>query len=232
MERKLGQRVAAEELSGFEAVVVATGVNPRPADFEGHNRPEVLSYIEVLQGAKVGSRVAIVGTGGIGFDVAQFLSCEGPACQPEQDRFLEEWGIDTEIAQAGGLLPTGPKLPKSARHITMMQRSEGKVGSRLGKTTGWIHRTVLRAKGVEMLSGVKYVKKDDAGFHIEDAEGQPRCLEVDHVVICAGQESERSLFDTLTTAGKEVHLIGGAKKAGELDAKRAIRQGTELGTRL
>jgi 2,4-dienoyl-CoA reductase (NADPH2) len=233
VELRLGHAVSAAELlaEGFDEVVVASGVSPRQLDLPGCDRPEVLSYLEVLRGAPVGRRVAIVGAGGIGFDVAEYLSCSGPDCGQAVDAFLDEWGIDRQIAEPGGLLPGGPNLRASDRQIALLQRKSSKPGSGLGKTTGWIHRAQLRLKGVEMLAGVRYVRIDDEGLHLE-VDGQARCLEIDNVVVCAGQEPLRGLYDELIAAGVSAHLIGGANEAAELDAKRAIREGVELGDRL
>ena len=229
---ELGRRVTAEELraSGFEAVVLATGVVPRKPAIPGIDHPKVLSYLDVIgRDAEVGARVAIVGAGGIGFDVAELLAerREGGASHPDLAEFMAEWGVDRDAwgkgsAGRGGL--TEPTMPTSPRQIMLLQRSPRKPGGKLGKTTGWIHRTSLRHRGVELLGGVTYVRIDDEGLHIE-VEGQRRVLAVDHVVICAGQLPEDGMAAPLREAGVAVHVIGGAKEASELDAKRAIAEG-------
>ena len=210
----------------FDDVVVATGVTPRKLDIAGINHPKVLSYIEVLKERKpVGQRVAIIGAGGIGFDTAEYLSHEGESGSLNPEKFYDEWGIDTNYTNVGGL--KAAKVEKSPRKIYLLQRKASSVGAGLGKTTGWIHRTGLKNRDVKMIAGASYDLIDDQGLHIT-VNGQSTVLEVDHVVICAGQESYTAMYEQLQTAGKNVHLIGGAKEAGELDAKRAIRQGAEL----
>lgn len=224
----LGQLQTAETLkaAGFDAIVIATGITPRSLTIEGADHPKVLSYLDVLRDHKhVGQHVAVIGAGGIGFDVAEYLTEEHSlTLKPEQ--WLKEWGIDSSYQHAGALMPEStPELP--ARKIYLLQRKTSKVGAGLGKTTGWIHRTSLKKKQVETFSGVNYLKVDDDGLWIE-LDGQTRCLNVDHVVVCAGQEPNRALHSALQATGIESHLIGGADVASELDAKRAIRQGTEL----
>ena len=210
----------------FDDVVVATGVTPRKLDIAGIDHPKVLSYIEVLKERKpVGQRVAIIGAGGIGFDTAEYLSHEGESGSLNPEKFYDEWGIDTNYTNVGGL--KAAKVEKSPRKIYLLQRKASSVGAGLGKTTGWIHRTGLKNRDVKMIAGASYDLIDDQGLHIT-VNGQSTVLEVDHVVICAGQESYTAMYEQLQTAGKNVHLIGGAKEAGELDAKRAIRQGAEL----
>ena len=210
----------------FDDVVVATGVTPRKLDIAGIDHPKVLSYIEVLKERKpVGQRVAIIGAGGIGFDTAEYLSHEGESGSLNPEKFYDEWGIDTNYTNVGGL--KAAKVEKSPRKIYLLQRKASSVGAGLGKTTGWIHRTGLKNRDVKMIAGASYDLIDDQGLHIT-VNGQSTVLEVDHVVICAGQESYTAMYEQLQAAGKNVHLIGGAKEAGELDAKRAIRQGAEL----
>ena len=229
---KLGRRVEVEELDAenYDAVIVATGVKPRVLSFSGADDPRVLSYIDVLaKRAKVGDRVAIIGAGGIGFDVAEFLAHEGESSAVDLQAFLAEWGIDGEHQSPGGLHERVERSPK--RKITMCQRSEGKLGAGLGKTTGWIHRTALKHIKVEMLAEVSYERFDDEGLHIRVA-GKARTLKVENVVICAGQLKEDRLFNPLKSRGIEVHVIGGAALAAELDAKRAIDEGTRLAARL
>lgn len=214
----------------FDDVVVATGVTPRQLDIPGIDHTKVLSYIEVLKERKpVGQRVAIIGAGGIGFDTAEYLSHEGESGSLNPEKFYDEWGIDTNYAHVGGL--KAAKVEESPREIYLLQRKASSVGAGLGKTTGWIHRTGLKNRDVKMIAGASYDLIDDQGLHIT-VNGQSTVLEVDHVVICAGQESYTAMYEQLQAAGKNVHLIGGAKEAGELDAKRAIRQGAELAAKI
>lgn len=232
IELVLNHQVTYEELSqaNFDEIVVATGVTPRQLQFEGIDHPKVLSYLQVLkERVPVGQRVAIIGAGGIGFDTAEYLTHEGESGSLNPEKFYEEWGIDTQYEHVGGLKQ--PKVESSEREIYLLQRKTAAVGAGLGKTTGWIHRTGLKNRQVKMFAGVQYDKVDDQGLHIT-IDGKPSVLEVDHVVICAGQESFTAMYDQLKTDGKNVHLIGGAKEAGELDAKRAIRQGAELAAKL
>lgn len=224
----LNHTATYEELSAenYDDIVVATGVIPRELTIEGIDHPKVLSYIEVLRERKpVGKKVAIIGAGGIGFDTAEYLSHEGESGSLNPQKFYDEWGIDTSYAHVGGLKQ--PVLEQSDREIYLLQRKAKAVGASLGKTTGWIHRTGLKHRDVKMIAGASYDKIDDQGLHIT-VNDQPTVLEVDHVIICAGQESYTAMYDQLKADGKNVHLIGGAKEAGELDAKRAIRQGAEL----
>ncbi|WP_151781883.1 NADPH-dependent 2,4-dienoyl-CoA reductase [Acinetobacter nosocomialis] len=228
IELVLNHNATYEELSqsDFDEIVVATGVTPRQLQFEGIDHPKVLSYLQVLkERVPVGQRVAIIGAGGIGFDTAEYLTHEGESGSLNPEKFYEEWGIDTHYEHVGGLKQ--PKVEVSEREIYLLQRKASSVGAGLGKTTGWIHRTGLKNRNVKMLAGVQYDKVDDQGLHIS-VDGKPIVLEVDNVVICAGQESFIAMYDQLKADGKNVHLIGGAKEAGELDAKRAIRQGAEL----
>ena len=225
---QLNHTATFEELndSEFDEIVVATGVTPRSLDIPGIDHPKVLSYIEVLKDRiPVGKRVAIIGAGGIGFDTAEYLTHSGESSSLNAKKFYDEWGIDTSYAHVGGLKE--PAVEQSEREIYLLQRKAKSVGAGLGKTTGWIHRTGLKNRNVNMIPGVSYEKIDDAGLHII-VNDQPSVLEVDHIVICAGQESFTAMYEQLQQAGKSVHLIGGAKEAGELDAKRAIRQGAEL----
>jgi len=229
VEVRLNTRVEAADLAGqgYDEVVVATGIKPRTPDIEGIDHPKVLSYLDVLRDKKpVGRRVAIIGAGGIGFDVGEYLTHEGESGALAPAKFNEEWGIDPAYAQAGGLRPAQVEAP--ARQVHLLQRKSSKVGDQLGKTTGWIHRTSLKARNVGMSSGVAYERVDDAGLHITIDGGAPQVLDVDHIVVCAGQEPLRALYDALVAAGQSSHLIGGADVAAELDAKRAILQGTTL----
>lgn len=232
---RLGQEVGADALSGFDEVIIATGVVPRDPGIPGQDGPNVLSYIDVLRGtAKAGRRVAVVGAGGIGFDVAEFLVHEGTSPTEDIALWREEWGVGDPEDVRGGLAPQGPRPEPPARAVTMLQRKPERPGKRLGKTTGWIHRATLRMKGVEMVSGVNYERIDGDGLHISfgAARENPTLIEVDTIVLCAGQLSARSLADALEARGVTVHVIGGADVAAELDAKRAIDQGTRLAATL
>jgi len=220
---RLNTLVGVADLTGFDEVVVATGVTPRVPELDGVDHPSVLGYLDVLRdGAAVGERVAILGAGGIGFDVAEYLTHNG-------DDFYAQWGIDTEYAGPGGL--TAPRRGPTPRRLHLLQRRAGKVGAGLGKTTGWIHRTELKQRGVTMVAGASYHRIDDAGLHFS-VDGEERLLPVDTIVLCTGQEPRRDLYQQLLAAGVKPHLIGGADEAAELDAKRAIKQGTELAATL
>ncbi|MCO4745646.1 MAG: NADPH-dependent 2,4-dienoyl-CoA reductase [Proteobacteria bacterium] len=222
----LGKKVDAGDLSSFDTVILATGVSPRKINLDGIDHPKSLSYVDVLRhGADVGGRVAIIGAGGIGFDIAEFLSHSGESTALNKDAFMAEWGVDMTYAEPGAL--TKPHDEPSAREITICQRKKGKLGAGLGKTTGWVHRAALKKKNVQMLAECQYTCIDDEGLHLTVA-GESRVLDVDHVIICAGQVPARELAAPLEQAGIEVHLIGGADVAAELDAKRAIGQGTKL----
>lgn len=225
---ELNRTVRAEDLAEFDETILATGIEPRLPAIEGIDHPKVLNYLDVLRDkTPVGQRVAIIGCGGIGFDTAMYLSQPGEATSQNIAEFCVEWGIDTSLQLNGGLRPEGPQLHKSPRQIVMLQRKASKPGEGLGKTTGWIHRATLLARGVKMFPSVSYEKIDDRGLHVTIG-GEPQLLEVDHVIICAGQEPRRSLAEPLRAAGKPVHLIGGCDVAMELDARRAIAQGTKL----
>ncbi len=224
----LNKKVSAEELKSgnYDEVILATGVNARKTGIPGEDHPSVLTYIDVLYHKKpVGKRVAIIGAGGIGFDVAEFLAHEGESPSMNLEEFLKEWGVDTLYTDPGALKSAEPS--PSPREIYLLKRSKGKHGKNLGKTTGWIHRASLKMKRVNMISSATYQKIDDEGLHIT-VNGEDKVLEVDNIVICAGQESLRELFDPLKSAGVSTHLIGGADEAAELDAKRAIDQAARL----
>jgi 2,4-dienoyl-CoA reductase (NADPH2) len=212
----------------FDEVVLAAGVLPRKPDIEGNDHPAVLNYVDVLlHKREVGQRAAIVGAGGIGFDVAQFLTHPAGSSSLDRDAFLEEWGVDRYYRMPGGLMGKLPQALSSGRRVYLLQRKTGKMGASLGKTTGWIHRHTLKQRNVTMINAVTYNKIDDDGLHIT-LKGKPQIIEVDTIVICAGQESNRELKEGLESAGMTVHLIGGAERAVELDAKRAIDQGARL----
>ena len=233
----LNTRADATTLAAsFDEVVLASGIQPRKVEFPGSTHPKVVSYVDVLTGRVTpGEKVAIIGAGGIGFDVAEFLvhhhepgANDVPSLDPQ--RWRAEWGVDLDYnGNRGGLREPAPEPPKRA--VWLLQRSPGKPGAKLGKTTGWIHRATLKAKQVRMLGGVEYVGVDDEGFHIR-VDGTQQTLPVDHVVICAGQEPYRPLADDLRASGVTVHIIGGADVAAELDAKRAIDQGSRVAAAL
>ncbi|MCE1204648.1 MAG: NADPH-dependent 2,4-dienoyl-CoA reductase [Holophagaceae bacterium] len=228
---RLDERATPESLAPFDEVILATGVQARTPDIPGVNHPKVISYPDLLSGRKVAGRtVAIIGAGGIGFDVAEFLVHPDPS--PQVDRYLREWGVDAAHAHRGGLLP-GPQGPEPARKVHLLQRKTDRMGADLGKTTGWIHRATLKAMKVKMQGGIHYERIDDEGLWIRDGkDAGSKCLAVDSIILCAGQVSERSLVAPLQAAGKPIHLIGGADLAAELDAQRAIRQGAELAAKV
>lgn len=232
VDLKLNTRVSEEDLLDFDEVLLATGISPRKPGIPGIDHPKVLGYLDVLRDKKpVGQKVAIIGAGGIGFDVAEFITHEGEATSQNLAAFLEEWGIDAKNEARGGVEGIQPKPEQSPREVYLLQRKESKVGKNLGKTTGWIHRLALKNKNVQMINAVQYDKIDDKGLHIT-VNGQPELLEVDNIIICAGQLSNNQLMEPLKAKGKNVHLIGGADLASELDAKRAINQGSRLAAAL
>ncbi|WP_069886654.1 NADPH-dependent 2,4-dienoyl-CoA reductase [Streptomyces luteocolor] len=229
---RLNTVVTAEQLkeAAYDEVVLATGVTPRTPEIPGIDHPSVVGYLDVLRDdAPVGERVAIIGAGGIGFDVAEFLTDGGEKASLDPATYFRQWGVDMDYRERGGL--TAPERPAPPRTVHLLQRKTSKVGQNLGKTTGWIHRTELRHRGVAMVAGVQYDLIDDAGLHIT-VDGESSVIPVDTVVVCSGQEPRRGLYEELTAAGVEAHLIGGADVAAELDAKRAIKQGTELAAAL
>ena len=229
----LNTRVTAETLTGknYAGVIIATGVVPRDPKIEGQDHPKVLSYIDVLRNrVPVGERVAIVGAGGIGFDVAEFLLHDGHSPTLDLDEWLADWGVVDPAEARGGISPrrTRPKSPR--REITLLQRKAGKHGATLGKTTGWIHRAVLKMNNVQMIADVNYERIGDEGLLISygDKRENPIWIDVGHIVMCAGQVPLRELQEPLQAAGIATHVIGGADVATELDAKRAIDQGSRL----
>jgi 2,4-dienoyl-CoA reductase (NADPH2) len=233
---RLNTRVSAEELKagGFDEVVLATGVEPRTPDIEGIDRPNVIGYLDALLERKpVGQRVAVIGAGGIGFDVSEFIVHKGASPSLNTEHFMKEWGVDLSVEHRGGIQGVTAEVPAPAREVYLLQRKASKVGKNLGKTTGWIHRTSLKNRHVQMVPGVTYRKIDDEGLHItvtpKGAEqGEDKVLPVDTIIVCAGQEPLRELQAGVEAAGIPVHLIGGADVAAELDAKRAINQGSRL----
>jgi len=227
---RLGTHVSADDLDGYDEVVVATGVTPRDPGINGQDHPSVLSYLDVLRdGAPVGERVAVIGAGGIGFDVAEFLTDGGEGASQDPETYFRQWGVDTSYENRGGLRT--PERNAPPRQVHLLQRKTTKVGAGLGKTTGWIHRTELKHRGVAMVAGVTYDRIDDEGLHLS-IDGEPQVLPVDTIVLCSGQEPRRGLYEELVAAGRTAHLIGGADVAAELDAKRAIDQGTRLAATL
>ncbi|MBF9059486.1 FAD-dependent oxidoreductase [Rhodobacterales bacterium HKCCSP123] len=231
VDLRLGQAPTVAELRGYDEVIVATGVTPRDPGIPGQDGPNVLSYIDVLAGkATVGRRVAVIGAGGIGFDMAEYLVHEGESPTERPELWRREWGVADPAEHRGGLAPEGPRPEPAAREVVLLQRKAEKPGKRLGKTTGWIHRASLKMKGVKTLTGVNYEMIDAQGLHVSfgEARENPTLIEVDTVVLCAGQEVERSLADALQAEGIACHVIGGADVAAELDAKRAIDQGVRL----
>ncbi|NGO15080.1 NADPH-dependent 2,4-dienoyl-CoA reductase [Streptomyces sp. HC44] len=227
---RLGTYVTGDDLAAYDEVVVATGVTPRTPEIPGVDHPSVVGYLDVLRdSAPVGDRVAILGAGGIGFDVAEYLTDSGDKASEDPATYFRQWGVDMDYRAPGGL--AAPERPTPPRSVHLLQRKPSKVGAGLGKTTGWIHRTELKHRGVTMVPGVQYDRIDDEGLHVT-VGGQSSVLPVDTIVLCTGQEPRRALYDELRAAGRSVHLIGGADVAAELDAKRAIKQGTELAAAL
>ena len=231
VDLRLNTRVSAPELlaGNFDDIILATGIAPRTPDIPGIDHPMVITYVDaILQRKPVGQRVAVIGAGGIGFDVSEFITHSGLSTSQDREAFWREWGIDLTLEARGGVAGIQPEPHAPARQVYLLQRKASKVGNGLGKTTGWIHRTGLKNKHVQMISAVEYLKIDDLGVHIRVAEGEPQVLAVDTVIICAGQDPLRELQAELQAAGCQVHLIGGADVAAELDAKRAINQGSRL----
>ncbi|UWP88591.1 FAD-dependent oxidoreductase [Aliiroseovarius crassostreae] len=235
IDLQLGKDVQVEDLVGFDEVIIATGVTPRDPAIEGQDSDKVLSYIDVLRdGAQVGDRVVIIGAGGIGFDMAEFLTQAGESPSENLNEWLAEWGVADPGEERGGLSPEGPRPEAPARQVTLLQRKAQALGKGLGKTTGWIHRATLKMKGVEMVGGVSYERITEDGLMVSSGEARenPRVIEVDNVILCAGQIPNRTLADQLAEKGITAHVIGGADVAAELDAKRAIDQGSRLAASL
>jgi 2,4-dienoyl-CoA reductase (NADPH2) len=223
---RLSTPASVDLLTPYDEVVVATGVVPRAATFKGADHPSVVSYADAISGAvPIGKRVAVVGAGGIGVDVSVFLT----HTEEDLDEWMSHWGVGDPAVHPGGITEKKPRTP--AREVYLLQRKETPIGKGLAKTSGWAHRAVLKDSGVHLMPGVTYDRLDDDGLHVT-VDGVSQVLDVDHVVVCAGQESVRSLYDDLLLAGVDAHLIGGADVAAELDAKRAIKQGTELAAAL
>lgn len=232
VELKLNTRVTADDLKDFDEVILATGITPRTPDIDGINHPKVMTYIEAITGAKpVGQKVAVMGAGGIGFDVSELMTQKGPSASLDIDEFMREWGVDLTVQHRAGIEGVEAHHPEPAREVWLMQRKASKLGKGLGKTTGWIHRAALQKRHVHMLSGCEYLKIDDAGLHLT-INGEQDILPVDNIIICAGQTPCRELEESLKALGQQPHLIGGADVAAELDAKRAIDQGLRLAVTL
>jgi len=230
IDLRLGRVVTGDMLKagGFDEIVIATGIKPRTPDIEGIGHGKVVSYIDVIKGGvEVGEKVAIIGAGGIGFDVAELISHAGASSALDIDVFAKQWGIDFRGHPRGGVTGVEPVIAKAKREIYLLQRKSTPVGRGLGKTTGWTHRITLNHRGVKMWGGVEYLKIDDLGLHVF-VYGQPKVLDVDTVIICAGQTSLRTLYDELQDSGLNINLVGGAYEAGELDAKRAIDQASRV----
>nr|WP_321249788.1 NADPH-dependent 2,4-dienoyl-CoA reductase [uncultured Ruegeria sp.] len=228
---ELNREVRAEDLTGYDEVVIATGVTPRDPQIPGQDRDNVLSYVDVLRNkAKVGKSVAVIGAGGIGFDVSEYLVEEGHSPTTDLPAWMKEWGVTDPAKHRSGLAPEGPQPEAPKRQVTLLQRKKQAHGKGLGKTTGWIHRTTLKMKDVNFVGGVNYERIDDEGLHVSFGEerADPTVIAADTIVLCSGQVSERSLADALIERGITPHVIGGADVAAELDAKRAINQGTRL----
>jgi 2,4-dienoyl-CoA reductase (NADPH2) len=230
IDLKLGVKADAQMLKdgGFDQIIISTGITPRVPEIPGIDHPSVVGYIDVIQGKKpVGKRVAVIGAGGIGFDVCELITHSGPSGALDRNVFAAEWGVDFENHPRGGVTGVEPRVAASDREVFLLQRKDSKVGAGLGKTTGWTHRITLARRGVKMMNAVEYVKIDDAGLHVLIG-GQPDLLEVDTIIICAGQEPKRELYDELVAMGLSAELIGGAYEAAELDAKAAIKQASYL----
>lgn len=235
VEVRLNTRVNAQALlaEGFAEVILATGIVPRVPEIPGIEHPKVMSYLDAILGRQsVGDSVAVIGAGGIGFDVSELLTHSGESASLNKEAFWKEWGIDLGLTARGGVAGVQPQTPNSARQVFLLQRKSSKVGAGLGKTTGWIHRAELNKKQVQMLNGVEYLGIDDQGLHIRLSDAAPQLLRVDSIVICAGQTPQRELYDELLAGGVTVHLAGGADVAAELDAKRAIDQGSRIAAAL
>jgi 2,4-dienoyl-CoA reductase (NADPH2) len=232
---RLNTRVNVDDLvkDGYDEIILATGIVPRTPAIPGVESDKVISYLDaILQRKPVGQKVAVIGAGGIGFDVSEFITHQGESTSLKRDAFWKEWGIDKALEARGGVAGINAEVHPAARQVFLLQRKKTKVGDGLGKTTGWIHRTGLKNKNVQMLNSVEYLSIDETGLHIRIGEGEPQVLPVDTVIICAGQDPLRELHEGLLSAEQSVHLIGGADVAAELDAKRAINQGSRLAAEL
>ncbi|MFG5861491.1 oxidoreductase [Metapseudomonas sp. CR1201] len=235
VDLRLNTRASVEDLAGggYDEIILATGIRPRTPEIPGIDHPKVIGYLDaILERKPVGQKVAVIGAGGIGFDVSEFITHKGESTSLSREAFWKEWGIDDALEARGGIAGIKAQPHAPARQVFLLQRKKSKVGDGLGKTTGWIHRTGLKNRQVQMLNAVEYLKVDDAGLHIRVAEGEPQVLPVDTVIVCAGQDPLRDLHEGLVAAGQSVHLIGGADVAAELDAKRAINQGSRLAAEL
>src|SRR5690606_33854783 len=232
---QLNTRVTVDDLlkGGFDEIILATGIAPRTPAIPGIEHPKVIGYLDaILERKPVGQKVAVIGAGGIGFDVSEFITHDGASTSLDREAFWKVCGIDLGLEARGGAAGVGPAPQAPARQVYLLQREKSKVGNGLDKTTGWIHRTGLKSKQVQMSSAVEYLKVEDEGLHLRIAEGEPQVLPVDTVIVCAGQDPLRELQAELERAGLPVHLVGGADVAAELDAKRAINQGSRLAAQL
>jgi 2,4-dienoyl-CoA reductase (NADPH2) len=227
---RLNTKVCAEDLKngGYDHVVVATGITPRTPEVEGIDHPKVVSYVDVIRGnVAVGKKVAVMGAGGIGFDVSELIMHKGVSAAMDKEVFAREWGIDFTNHPRGGVTGVVPQVEAADRQVLLLQRKSTPVGRGLGKTTGWTHRMSLAKRGVQMMNGIEYNRVDDQGLHIS-IEGVPQVLDVDTVIVCAGQVPKRALYDELADSSIATSLVGGAYEASELDAKTAIKQASEL----
>lgn len=230
IDLRLNTTVSAASIKAmaFDEVIVATGIEPRIPALDGIDHPKVVSYIDAILGRRpIGKRVAIMGAGGIGFDVAEMISHTGPSGATDVQIFAREWGIDFNGHPRGGVAGIRPQVAAAERTIYLIQRKTDKVGNNLGLTTGWTHRLTLVRRGVKMFNGVEYVKIDDVGLHTR-VHGEPRVFDVDTVIVCAGQLPRRDVYEQLRAQDVRATVIGGAFEAGELDAKRAINQASRL----
>jgi len=227
---RLNTSASLDELKAenFDHIIIATGITPRTPDIEGIDHPMVAKYIDVITGKRaVGDKVAIIGAGGIGFDVCELVSHSGPSGALDREVFAREWGIDFENHPRGGVTGVEPVVAKSKREVTMIQRKDSKVGAGLGKTTGWTHRLSLTRRGINMINAANYDRIDDEGLHIT-VNNNPILIEADTIIVCAGQDPKRDLYEVLMAEGLPAELVGGAFEAKELDAKAAIKQASEM----
>jgi 2,4-dienoyl-CoA reductase (NADPH2) len=234
VDLRLNTRVSVEDLAGqgYDHIILATGIAPRTPEIPGIESDKVITYLDALLNRKpVGKKVAVIGAGGIGFDVSEFITHTGKSPSLDIDTFMKEWGVDLNMEHQGGVRGVDAELPEVDREVYLLQRKKSKVGKNLGKTTGWIHRASLKTRNVKMINGVSYDRIDDEGLHVLVSD-QPKTLDVDTIIVCAGQDPLRELQEGLEVAGETVHLVGGADVASELDAKRAINQGSRLAAEL
>ena len=228
VELQLNTLFEPSNSTDFDHVILASGIHPRTPNLEGIKHSKVVSYVDVLKDkVKLGKKVALMGAGGIGFDVAEYITHEGESTALDTSAFMKEWGVDMQLDARGGIEGIKAEKPKNPREVYLLQRKSSKVGAGLGKTTGWVHRFTLRNKNVKMINGVEYNKIDDQGLHYSKKD-KITVLDVDHVVICAGQVSNTDLLEDIKQVNPNVQLVGGAFKASELDAKEAINQAVRM----